>query len=81
MRVRVRLFASLREAVGRSELTLELADGATAGQAWQQLSAAHPSLAGRRASLMAAVNRRYAGFETKLADGDELSFIPPVSGG
>jgi molybdopterin converting factor subunit 1 len=81
MRVRVRLFASLREAVGRPELTLDLPDGATADQAWQVLVAAHPPLAGRRASLMAAVNRRYAGFDTRLTDGDELSFIPPVSGG
>ena len=81
MRVRVRLFASLREAVGLPELTLELPDGATADQAWEQLAAAHPPLRGRRASLMAAVNRRYAGFDTRLADGDELSFIPPVSGG
>jgi molybdopterin converting factor small subunit len=30
---------------------------------------------------MAAVNRRYAGFDAPLADGDEVSFIPPVSGG
>ncbi|HEY3119616.1 MAG TPA: molybdopterin converting factor subunit 1 [Vicinamibacteria bacterium] len=81
MRVRVRLFASLREAVGRPELTLDLPDGATADQAWQVLVTAHPPLAGRRASLMAAVNRRYAGFDTRLTDGDELSFIPPVSGG
>jgi molybdopterin synthase catalytic subunit len=81
MRVRVRLFASLREAAGRGELELELPEGATADQAWQALAADYPSLAGRRASLMAAVNRRYAGFDAPLEDGDEVSFIPPVSGG
>jgi molybdopterin converting factor subunit 1 len=81
MRVRVRLFASLREAVGRAEVTLDLPDGATADEAWQRLAGEDPSLAARRGSLMAAVNRSYAGFDTKLADGDELSFIPPVSGG
>jgi sulfur-carrier protein len=81
MKVRVRLFAALRETAGRGELELELPAGATAGDAWDQLAAAHPPLAGQRASLAASVNRRYAPFETLLAEGDELVFIPPVSGG
>jgi molybdopterin synthase sulfur carrier subunit len=81
MRVRVRLFASLREAAGRGEAELELAPGATAEEAWQGLVSQHPDLSRRRPSLAAAVNRRYAPFTTALADGDELVFIPPVSGG
>ena len=79
--VRVRLFASLREIVGCGELQLELGDGSTPDDAWQQLSASHPRLAGKRASLSAAINRRYASFGDDLAEGDELVFIPPVSGG
>jgi molybdopterin converting factor subunit 1 len=81
MQVRIRLFASLREAVGRSETELLLAPGATAEDAWHTLVSAHPALAPRRASLAASVNRRYAPFDTPLAEGDELVFIPPVSGG
>ena len=81
MRVRVRLFASLREAAGHSEVALDLAPGASAEDAWRSLVAQHPALAQRRASLAAAVNRRYAAFTTPLAEGDELVFIPPVSGG
>lgn len=81
MRVRVRLFASLREAVGAPTLDLELPEGATAGAAWERLAAAHPALVSRRGSLAAAVNRRYAPFDTSLSDGDEVVFIPPVSGG
>jgi molybdopterin converting factor subunit 1 len=81
MRVRVRLFASLREAAGCSEAVLQLAPGATAEDAWGRLATAHPSLAPRRASLAAAVNRRYASFAAVLHDGDELAFVPPVSGG
>ncbi len=81
MRVRVRLFASLREAAGRGEVTLDLDPGASAEDAWRGLVAQHPALAQRRASLAAAVNRRYAAFTTALAEGDELVFIPPVSGG
>lgn len=81
MVVRVRLFAALREAVGRSEVELELPDGATAEDAWRRLVEGHPPLAGRRGSLAAAVNRRYTAFDSPLAPGDEVAFIPPVSGG
>ena len=81
MRVRVRLFAVLREVAGRPELELELPAGATPEAAWQALVEAHPALASRRANLAAAVNRRYARFDAPLCDGDELAFVPPVSGG
>jgi molybdopterin converting factor subunit 1 len=81
MRVRVRLFAVLRDAAGLKEAELRLAPGATAEDAWRRLATDYPALAPKRASLAAAVNRRYAPFDTPLADGDELVFIPPVSGG
>jgi molybdopterin synthase catalytic subunit len=81
MRVRVRLFASLREVVGSSEVPMELPEGASADEAWRRLAADFPGVAPRRASLAVSVNRRYAGFDTPLRDGDELVFIPPVSGG
>ena len=81
MRIRVRLFASLREAAGRPDVALELSPGASVEDAWVALVADHPSLAPRRANLAASVNRRYAPFDTPLEDGDEIVFIPPVSGG
>jgi sulfur-carrier protein len=81
MRVRVRLFASLREAAGCSEVALQLEPGATAEGAWRHLVEQYPALASRRASLNASVNRRYASFDAGLSDGDEVVFIPPVSGG
>jgi len=81
MRVRLRLFASLREAVGRAEVELDLPSGATAEAAWEALARDHPALAGRRPRLTAAVNRRYAPFDTALGEGDEVVFVPPVSGG
>ncbi len=81
MRVRVRLFASLREAAGNDEAVVSLEPGANLEQAWLALVALHPGLAERRASLAASVNRRYARFDTALAEGDEVVFIPPVSGG
>ncbi len=81
MRVRVRLFASLRETAGAGELALELQTGATPEDAWRELAVRHPALAARRRSLTASVNRRYAAFDTPLHEGDEVVFIPPVSGG
>ncbi|MCL4817908.1 MAG: molybdopterin converting factor subunit 1 [Vicinamibacteria bacterium] len=81
MQVRVRFFASLRDVAGRAEQVLELPAGATPESAWQALVAQRPELAPRRASLAAAVNRRYGRFDAPLADGDELAFLPPVSGG
>jgi sulfur-carrier protein len=81
MKVRVRLFAALREAAGRDELELELPERATAEDAWARLAGLHPALSTRRGSLSASVNRRYTRFDAALADGDEVVFIPPVSGG
>jgi len=81
MRVRVRLFASLREAAGTELVELDLPAGATAEEAWRRLAEAHPSLAGRRRSLAVAVNRRYARFDEPLSEADEVVFLPPVSGG
>jgi molybdopterin converting factor subunit 1 len=81
MRVRVRLFASLREAAGQEELWLDLPEGGTPDDAWRRLCESFPVLRPRRRSLAAAVNRRYAPFEAALEEGDELVFIPPVAGG
>jgi sulfur-carrier protein len=81
MRVRVRLFASLRESAGYGEVELLLPPDATAEDAWRELAERHPTLAVRRQSLAASVNRRYAPFDTLLREGDEVVFIPPVSGG
>lgn len=77
----MRLFAALREAAGEGEVKLELPEAATAEAAWQALVERHPRLAERRPRLAASVNRRYAPFETRLSEGDEVVFIPPVSGG
>ena len=81
MKVRVRLFASLREAMGKDELELDLPEAATAEAAWLSLVEASPALAERRPGLLASINRRYAPFDSALAEGDEVVFIPPVSGG
>jgi molybdopterin synthase catalytic subunit/molybdopterin converting factor small subunit len=74
VRVRVRLFAGLRERAGWSEREIE---GVThVGDVWPSLS-----LGAEPAGLLYAVNKEYAQRERELADGDEVAVIPPVSGG
>jgi len=74
VRVKVRLFAGLRERAGFAERELE--DVARVQDVWPQLD-----LGDEPAGLLYAVNREYAEPERALADGDEIALIPPVSGG
>ncbi len=76
MRVRIRLFAALRERAGTDLLTLDLPDGARVGDALDELR----WLTGDLRTVL-AVNRDYASAETVLQADDELALIPPVSGG
>jgi molybdopterin synthase catalytic subunit len=82
MTVSVRLFAILRERAGRDSIEIELAEGATVAEALTALTGAAP-LAEllERLPVQMAVNRTYAEPETRLAAGDELALIPPISGG
>lgn len=82
MRISVRLFATLRERAGRSALELDLPEGATVGDAIDVLRQ-EPGLDEplERIRVAAAVNREYASSGDRLASGDELALVPPVSGG
>ncbi|HEY8169631.1 MAG TPA: molybdenum cofactor biosynthesis protein MoaE [Candidatus Limnocylindria bacterium] len=80
MRVTARTFASLRElSADRCELTL--AEGATLEDAWDALAAQFAAITVHRPFVRAARNGAYAGWADALADGDEVAFLPPVSGG
>ncbi|MCC6175390.1 MAG: molybdopterin converting factor subunit 1 [Chloroflexi bacterium] len=81
MNLRIRLFASFREAVGSSALTWNAPEGATVGSVVESLRAEFPALGKSTAQAMLAVNQEYVGPDVRLHDGDELALIPPVSGG
>ena len=82
MEIRVRLFASLAEAVGRRELTLcGLAEPATAGAVGEALFERFPEAAGMRESVMYAVNAEYVQADFPVTSRDSVALIPPVSGG
>jgi molybdopterin converting factor subunit 1 len=81
MRVTVRLFARLRDLVGSGEFVREVPAGATVATVWHTIVEAHPAVAAYAASMSCAVNADYARLTSPVADGDEVAFLPPVSGG
>jgi molybdopterin synthase catalytic subunit len=78
--VRVRFFARLRELAGIEIEVLHVPPGATLADAYEASRAMHPALPPRE-SVRAALNQEFADWTTQVADGDEVAFIPPVSGG
>lgn len=77
MSIRVRYFASLRERVGRSDDELCYEAPLSVREAWRRLN---PDLK-MPETLLAAVDMEYVGLDAMLADGSELAFFPPVTGG
>ena len=81
MRVTVRLFARLHDIAGQSEVVCDVTPGATIGTVWRQLAGLYPELDAYERSISSAVNADYARMDQVLRDGDEVAFLPPVSGG
>ena len=81
MRVTVRLFARLRDIVGVGELQLDAPAGASVHAVWATLVSEFPELSAYEKSISCAVNADYSRFTAAVADGDEIAFLPPVSGG
>lgn len=90
MRVKVRLFAQLRDLAGAGDLdcTVDAApDAAAAANAvlvqdvWRAVVRDHPALASFTRAMSTAVNFEYARLDSPVRDGDEVAFLPPVSGG
>jgi molybdopterin converting factor subunit 1 len=84
MRVTVRLFARLRDIAGAAEMRREIPDippGATIRTVWKQLAGEYPGFAAYERSMSSALNADYARMDAEVHDGDEIAFLPPVSGG
>jgi molybdopterin synthase sulfur carrier subunit len=83
VKIRLRYFASLREALGQGE-TLDVADGTTVATLRDTLIArgeAYAEALRRGRALRAAVNQQMCDEDVVLVDGAELAFFPPVTGG
>jgi molybdopterin converting factor subunit 1 len=81
MRVRVLFFGQLRDITGVTSEDAELSDGARVEDLFERYGRKFPKLAEFRTSIAASVNQEYAGWRAPLTAGDEVAFLPPVSGG
>jgi molybdopterin converting factor subunit 1 len=81
MRVTVRLFARLRDLAGAGELVRDVEGPATVQSVWKGLVAEMPSLGEYERTMSVAVNADYSRMSATVRDGDEVAFLPPVSGG
>ncbi len=77
MRIKVKLFANLREKFGYDEKDIEISDGTTLNDVWMRVA----ENSDWRDEILMAVNMDYANPDTLVKDGDEVAFFPPVTGG
>jgi molybdopterin converting factor subunit 1 len=81
VRIRVLFFGVLRDVTGLREDSIEVPDGGRAAGVFERYSAQFPQLGEMSASIVLAVNQKFCAPSAPLSDGDELAFLPPVSGG
>lgn len=81
MYIRVLFFGILKDLAGCAGETAEFPEGTTIEQVWNRYAARYPGLGPARASVLAARNQEFAAANSPVAEGDEIAFLPPVSGG
>ena len=81
VRVKVLFFGRVRELTGLTEEDREVREGTTLADLLESYIQRYPQLAGFRASLVASRNQEFATWDARIAGGDEIAFLPPVSGG
>lgn len=81
MRVTVLYFGRLRELAGGREWACDVPDGATVADVWRAGASRQPAVAALASSVSCAVNDEFSTMSAPVHDGDEVAFLPPVSGG
>ena len=81
MKVKVKLFAVFRDIVGAKEEDRDIKDGTTVQSLLEEYIERFPQMAKFRDHIILSVNKEYGPPGKTLKDGDEVSFLPPVSGG
>ena len=81
VKVKVLFFGRLRELIGVSEEIGELPEGTTLANVFERYAERFPKLAGFRGSMVVSQNQEFAAWDSRIAAGDEIAFLPPVSGG
>jgi molybdopterin converting factor subunit 1 len=81
MTVTIRYFAMLRQTAGRDHEVITLDDPDPSPSQLYDAAAARHGISLDRSIVRAAINGRYVSWDSPISDGDEVVFIPPVSGG
>jgi molybdopterin converting factor subunit 1 len=81
MRVTVRLFARLRELAGVDTMTVDVPEPATVATVWRATTETAPALIPFERALSCAVNASFSRMSHTVSEGDDVAFLPPVSGG
>ncbi len=81
IRVKVLFFGRLKEVAGGAEESVEVSPGSRIEDLFAGFVARRPEFARYRGSLVASRNQEFAAWSTPLDSGDEIAFLPPVSGG
>ena len=81
MRITVKLYAAVRDIVGTKEETVEFKEGTTVGTLLDDYIRRFPQIGRYKDHLILSVNKEYGAPSRLLREGDEVSFLPPVSGG
>src|SRR5205085_11756416 len=81
MRARILFFGMLREIAGASSEEAEFPEGADLNGVFRAYAARFPRLQELAGSIVVARNQEFADPATRIAEGDEIAFLPPVSGG
>jgi len=81
VRVQVLFFGMLRDIVGRAEEQIELEDGARLETVFERYASQFPRLKDLASSIVLASNHQFCDRSVTVHEGDEIAFLPPVSGG
>lgn len=79
--IRLKLFAAYQDALGKPDISLTLSEGTTVKELCDRICTQHPDLKKWQSLTRFGVNLQFVEANTPLKDGDEVVFIPPVSGG
>ena len=81
MRLNILFFGQLKDIAGRSEDSVDLPEGSRVDDVFQHYASALPRMRELAGSIVVARNQQFTPASQPLADGDEIAFLPPVSGG
>jgi molybdopterin synthase sulfur carrier subunit len=81
IRLNVLFFGRLKDAIGHAQESIEIASGSRIEDLFANCAARYPALADHRTAIAVSRNHEFAAWTTPLQPGDEIAFLPPVSGG